>query len=1106
MSGSIFPPVVHGPALSHDPPNQLYDNWNGMLAHNRPPMDDNEDLPVDEQHLQDVLMHPLSAADIAALEAEGPWQMENAGLGARDVQGILEEGPHYVNAHLGEKNYWPWEDKARCTMSALHAFPRALFSESEIEDVRWFAHANGVPKLPSVKMVEREREDITKIAGAAPQMCTSKMGKVYAMATLAVMLTHATQEFANPIMMAYLQTLPELGSASFGECAQGERWASEVDPNLAGPMVRAPDGRDYFVNELAMVSEGTGPACFPVVIRRWFRKGGGTCASVCPVLTYDDKPGLVVDDREGSRFEVPLAAMRYCVEDLLKPPWYAPDYLPSPSIIGTLVDDEKPVSPWEFPIRNEWRDKAGGMRVVGCPIWLYCDDTSGNTSKKWNKHNSLLFTLAGLPRSMAQLMYNIHYLATSNIAAPLEMMESLVEQLCEVRSKGIAVWDVQAKEHVLVVPWVLAFLGDNPMSSEFASHIGMQGKCFCRRCKVKGSDAKNRAEGEEGERERLRDFLNVRSKEDTLYWLNAQLTRALAGAPSGVDDIATDTGVKDKYFTHYVGKLQDAVNEVRERQKTSPPVGTSKADEVRQTLREVQEAMPRDLFNPALQIPDFDPSSDTPFEALHVVLLGAVKYFWRDAVSRLDSTAKDVLIAHLNSVITDGLGLPNIRGETLVQYAGWLVALCRLAPMIFQPVIHDFSVYERLKDGIKDFLAATALWSTQWFNKPKFHLFLHLPFYVRRFGPALLYATEGFESFNFLIRLRSVHSNRQAPSTDIAEAFSLLHAVRHLVSGGYVPVNTETADGPIEWWQAGDGVLALLANPIFQHMMGMDGVIDTGEVGFLQHSQLSPTVLRCTGLYLPNDNLVRPGGWVLYASTASSQTLCGRVDEILLRERNGAPFGVLVCKAQVSQTPTMPYRFPSVTPREGDYEFISIQDVLGTVHVFHNCAMHLCHPERTRLLMQERQNTAMLALEIKHIENTDLILNLAQLHNADMISTFRPADRYLGLSREEVVVRAVAHRSQLVAEAAQKKVDAAEKKAQAAQKKAQAAQKKKAREERKAQKEAAATVPQVRGIHPGSEVEEVGGERRVSEAGEHMPRLPSVHPPTATEGEYSSCK
>ncbi len=66
-----------------------------------------------------------------------------------------------------------------------------------------------------------------------------------------------------------------------------------------------------------------------------------------------------------------------------------------------------------------------------------------------------------------------------------------------------------AQEFMLVVPWILAFLGDNPMSSEFASHIGMQGKCFCRNCKVKGADAKNRADGLEGEKERLQDFLNV---------------------------------------------------------------------------------------------------------------------------------------------------------------------------------------------------------------------------------------------------------------------------------------------------------------------------------------------------------------------------------------------------------------------------------------------------------------------------------------------------------------------------------------------------------------------------------------------------------------------
>jgi hypothetical protein len=44
---------------------------------------------------------------------------------------------------------------------------------------------------------------------------------------------------------------------------------------------------------------------------------------------------------------------------------------------------------------------------------------------------------------------------------------------------------------------VLALLGDNPMQSEFACHIGLKGKLFCRACWVKGFDGL--AESEEDE-------------------------------------------------------------------------------------------------------------------------------------------------------------------------------------------------------------------------------------------------------------------------------------------------------------------------------------------------------------------------------------------------------------------------------------------------------------------------------------------------------------------------------------------------------------------------------------------------------------------------------
>ena len=59
----------------------------------------------------------------------------------------------------------------------------------------------------------------------------------------------------------------------------------------------------------------------------------------------------------------------------------------------------------------------------------------------------------------------------------------------EAECDGVWAWDCEHKEPILIFPTVLALLGDNPMHSEFACHIGLRGKFFCRSCWVKGSDA-----------------------------------------------------------------------------------------------------------------------------------------------------------------------------------------------------------------------------------------------------------------------------------------------------------------------------------------------------------------------------------------------------------------------------------------------------------------------------------------------------------------------------------------------------------------------------------------------------------------------------------------
>ena len=59
----------------------------------------------------------------------------------------------------------------------------------------------------------------------------------------------------------------------------------------------------------------------------------------------------------------------------------------------------------------------------------------------------------------------------------------------KAKAEGVWCWDSKYNEPVLVLPVVLALLGDNPMQSKFACHIGMHGKMFCQACWVKGADA-----------------------------------------------------------------------------------------------------------------------------------------------------------------------------------------------------------------------------------------------------------------------------------------------------------------------------------------------------------------------------------------------------------------------------------------------------------------------------------------------------------------------------------------------------------------------------------------------------------------------------------------
>ncbi len=119
-----------------------------------------------------------------------------------------------------------------------------------------------------------------------------------------------------------------------------------------------------------------------------------------------------------------------------------------------------------------------------------------------------------------------------------------------------------------------------------------------------------------------------------------------------------------------------------------------------------------------------DPHQDTPVEILHVILLGFLKYMWRDViqVQLKNNRAKLALLeTRLTSFKTTTLGLKPLNGRTLVQYSGsltgrdfrsiaqvapfvihglvgkecydtWL-SLSKLVPLIWQPEIEEIDTY-----------------------------------------------------------------------------------------------------------------------------------------------------------------------------------------------------------------------------------------------------------------------------------------------------------------------------------------------------------------------------------------------------------------------------
>lgn len=324
-----------------------------------------------------------------------------------------------------------------------------------------------------------------------------------------------------------------------------------------------------------------------------------------------------------------------------------------------------------------------------------------------------------------------------------------------VSREGVWAYDSLLDERVLLRTCVLAFLGDNPMQSEFACHIGLRGKFCCRVCDV-GSwcdddnddssigsvqsgdsvlgdddrliDGPRSSVNDDDEtqplihsnshpcrnqkpkkvkvkvKETVTDLArkvkglmqigNTREKRKTKSVL--QEIRRMAREPRTKTERAklkTDHGIKDKFLDFFISKIDAISQSIKGNQKRGEK---SKRD----AIKEAHDNLPTSCYNAALRLSGMDVHTDTPVEILHTILLGILKYFWRHVINVLSDSGKEKLKIRLYSMDVHGLhpDLTLLNGKTLVQYAGSLVGrdfrhIVQVAPFVLHDLV-DIRVYE----------------------------------------------------------------------------------------------------------------------------------------------------------------------------------------------------------------------------------------------------------------------------------------------------------------------------------------------------------------------------------------------------------------------------
>ncbi|KAA1110414.1 hypothetical protein PGT21_020875 [Puccinia graminis f. sp. tritici] len=957
---------------------------------------------------------------------QADWQalLETALSGIETDKDIIVEDPRPIlrtdlrSDRVDSSPWFPFKSKLDLIGSLIIGHTHSLLSRALYTKIRAILTICDLT-LPAYATVRTSRKRIRGLLGSAVNKAVSVFDvPCYALSAKRIL----ARELANPLVSRHLDYYPEwTNGLNISKFSQGDKWLRGMSREHRPQMCESKGKHFYIFEPVQLLSHA-------VVIPMFFFMDQSALTARCWEIKEEDTT-LVESTIEGDSHarlsihvqthldfsDARLLSVRVDAFDLDYSEIRWEDGRTLVEACAGRLSGFDGLTSDEVLLPNPWRTKAQNKILRNIPITLYSDDTSGNVSKQFNKHISFYFTLSGLPPHMANQEFNCHFLATSNLAGVCEVAEQIVEELNDMASVGFEAYDDSIQQSVWVASTVLCFLADSPMHAEITStpNPGASNNP-CRICHLSVKLKRLK---------RTRTYIRKFSQRGPLGSAVAGRPRSWAESRRRCHELFGIATTKSMNQFTIKGKefgLKDTILTRLLTESTSDAV-------LRTKMASLAVTEPKRLYNPFLELLGFDGVLDTPVELLHVFLLGVVKYLARDLVAGVTGIDEEHLIGRLRSFSCVSLNIDSFKPRYLIKHIKSLVgrdfkillqsapfafahlmseeqrsiwlSLCKMAPFIFQTKINHLDTYlENLKLHINIFLHNMIKSSAQWVNKPKLHMLLHLPDSIRRFGPASLFSTEKFESYNGVLRNASVHSNKLAPGRDLATSFDNFACIRSALGGGQIWNHVKGTTRAVS-----DLVGSVFReNTSIQRAMGYNW-----ETSNPLPAEAFPFKTRCP---LGQAKVQSPPPEVVNVHPGASVT---QVAQIQINKHDRVAGGVfvaigdsldgvlgvalvgslwevrperlvssLMCWVQIFDIGGVDeyYQMREII-RSDRWVLVNAKFIQGCLNVQHNCHLFSCELEKIGLVHMEKEVTSAKVWAVQHMETTNYIINSASLHD-----------------------------------------------------------------------------------------------------------------------------